>query len=72
MRERRAQQGAKPLRTLCAFDPRRSAILLLIGVTKPAMGIGMTPRAQERSATQAERMLAAMPLNELRQDRKTD
>ncbi|MBK1685078.1 XRE family transcriptional regulator [Rhodoferax fermentans] len=29
----------------------------------------MTPQAQERSAAQAERLLAAMPLNELRQAR---
>lgn len=29
----------------------------------------MTPKAQERSAAQAERMLAEMPLNELRQAR---
>jgi DNA-binding transcriptional regulator YiaG len=29
----------------------------------------MTPQAQERSAAQTERMLAAMPLNELRQAR---
>lgn len=31
MRELRTQQGGKPLRTLCAFDPRRSAILLIGG-----------------------------------------
>ena len=31
MRELRTQQGGKPLRTLYAFDPRRSAILLIGG-----------------------------------------
>jgi hypothetical protein len=31
MRELRTQQGGKPLRTLYAFDPRRSAILLMGG-----------------------------------------
>lgn len=31
MRELRTQQGGRPLRTLYAFDPRRSAILLIGG-----------------------------------------
>lgn len=31
MRELRTQQGGKPLRTLYAFEPRRSAILLIGG-----------------------------------------
>lgn len=31
MRELRTQQGGKPLRTLYAFDPRRSAVLLIGG-----------------------------------------
>ncbi len=31
MRELRIQHGGKPLRTLFAFDPRRSAILLIGG-----------------------------------------
>jgi hypothetical protein len=31
MRELRTQSGGKPLRTLYAFDPRRSAILLIGG-----------------------------------------
>ncbi len=31
MRELRTQQGGKPLRTLYAFDPRRSVILLVGG-----------------------------------------
>ena len=31
MRELRTQHGGKPLRTLYAFDPRRSAILLIGG-----------------------------------------
>jgi len=31
MRELRTQQGGKPLRTLYAIDPRRTAILLIGG-----------------------------------------
>jgi hypothetical protein len=31
MRELRTQSGGRPLRTLYAFDPRRSAILLIGG-----------------------------------------
>ncbi len=31
MRELRSQEGGKPLRTLYAFDPRRTAILLIGG-----------------------------------------
>ena len=31
MRELRAQAGGDPLRLLCAFDPRRTAILLVAG-----------------------------------------
>jgi hypothetical protein len=31
MRELRTQQGGRPLRTLYAFDPRRTAILLIGG-----------------------------------------
>lgn len=31
MRELRTQEGGRPLRTLYAFDPRRSAILLIGG-----------------------------------------
>ncbi len=31
MRELRTQQGGRPLRTLYAFDPKRSAILLIGG-----------------------------------------
>jgi hypothetical protein len=36
MRELRVQSGGRPLRVFCAFDPRRSAILL-IGGDKTAM-----------------------------------
>ena len=49
MRELRAQAGGDPLRILYAFDPRRTAILLVAGdkTGDDRFYEGMVPRADE-------------------------
>lgn len=61
LRELRTQSGGRPLRTLYAFDPRRTAILL-IGGDKTG-----NPRWYEENVPRAEEIYAAY-LEQLRKE----